>query len=171
MMKYIKYLSFACMILFGLSACVTGNDDNAVLNDLEEQYAKTPRVEELAVDGVAPSRDQQSHWIDFAVTAGQTIRITGEYHAGVGANFADFDFSRTYHQTSYDPDAAQAVEPNDDRVQTISQSVVSFDFSYTVPAVDDDGDPFLPGDHINLTWWSSNDLGGQGFTDVNLIFE
>lgn len=169
-MKYIKYISFAVLIVFGLSACVTGNDNNAVLNELEEQFEKTPRVLNLTVDGVAPSRDQQSNWIDFEVTPGQVIRIVGEYEPGKGAVSADFDFSRSYHHTSYDPDDAKAVEPNAERVQSIGRDLTPFDFSYTVPTVDDDGDPFLPGDHINLTWWSSNDLGGQGFTDVNLIF-
>ena len=171
MFKNIKYLSLALIILGGLSACVTGNDDNAVLSELEEQFAKTPKVMNLTVDGVAPSRNQQSLWIDFEVTPGQTIRIVGEYEPGKGAASADFDFSRSYYHTSYDPDDAKPVEPNPERVQTITGNLTPFDFSYTVPTLDDDGDPFVSGDHINLTWWSSNNLGGQGFTDINLIFK
>ncbi len=157
------------MILFGLSSCVTGNDDNAVLAELEESFARTPRVLNLTVDGVAPTRNTHSIWIDFEVTAGQTIRIVGEYEPGNGALSADFDFSRSYHHTAYDEDDAKAVEPNTERIMTVN-STTAFDFSYTVPTVDDDGDAFQVGDHINLTWWSSNDLGGQGFTDINLIF-
>ena len=170
MIKNISFLALMLVTLFCLSSCVTGNDDNSVLSELEEAFARTPRVLNLAVDGVAPSRNQQSLWIDFEVSPGQTIQITGEYNPGNGALSADFDFSRSYHHTAYDPDDAQAVEPNDERVMTIS-SVTPISFSYVVPTVDDEGEPFLSGDHINLTWLSSNDLGGQGFTDINLIFK
>ena len=164
-------ISFAFLLTLSLTACVTGNDNNLVLQQHEEAIAKTPRVLELTVDGVAPSRDQQSHWLDFEVSAGQTIMLEGVYDPGNGASSADFDFTRSYHHTSYDADDAKAVEPNTERVQTIGSDVVAFSFAYTIPELDDEGEAFLPGDHINLTWWSSNDLGGQGFMDVNLIFK
>lgn len=112
------------LIIFTLSACVTGNDDNAVLNELEEQFAKTPRVENLAIDDVAPSRDQQSHWVDFEVMPGQVIRIIGKYHPGVGANSAEFDFSRSYHHTSYDEDDARPVEPNNERIILLDKKTI-----------------------------------------------
>lgn len=164
-----KFLSLLALMAFMFTACVTGNDDNSILSEHEEALARTPRVLELTVDGVAPSRDQQSHWVDFEVTPGQTIQIRGTYDPGVGAASAEFDFSRSYHHTSYDPEVAKAVEPNTDRIQKIGNTPVSFDFSYVVPTLDDEGEAFIPGDHINLTWWSSNDSAGQGFTDINLI--
>jgi len=48
---------------------------------------------------------------------------------------------------------------------------MTFDFSYTVPTTDDEGEAFQSGDHINLTWLSSNNLDGQGFNDINLIYQ
>lgn len=171
MKKFIQYSTFFLILVVGLSSCVTGNDDNLVLQEHEEAFAKTPRVINLTVDGVAPARDQQSHWKDFEVSPGQVIRIIGEYDPGQSANGADFDFSRSYHHTSYDAEVAKAVEPNSERVQSIGADIMPFDFSYTVPTNDDEGVAFEAGDHINLTWWSSNDLGGQGFMDVNLIFK
>lgn len=170
-MKIINQLLFLLFIAFGLASCVTGNDDNAVLRDLNEQIARTPRVLELKVDGVAPSRDQTSHWIDFEVSAGQQIAISATLNSGNGASSATFDFTRTYHATSYDAEEAQAVEPMTDQFLNVGSGTMDFNFSYTVPTLDDDGDPFESGDHINLTWWSFNDLGGQGFNDINLIFK
>ncbi len=164
-------IALLVIIVLTLNACVTGNDENAVLKELEDSFAKTPRVEKLTVDGVAPSRDQHSHWIDFEVTPGQTIQIAGEFHPGVGANRADFDFSRSYHHTAYDAEDAKAVEPNTERIIPVNNDIAAFNFSYVVPTLDDEGVEFTAGDHINLTWWSSNDLGGQGFVDVNLIFK
>lgn len=154
-----------------LTSCVTGNDDNAVLSDLEAQYAKTPRVEELLVDGEAQSRDQQSHWLDFPVSAGDQIEITAIIYAGEGAESVDIDFSRSYHHTTYDADDAMPVEPMTDRIINFGSGSHEFSFTYTVPDVDDEGEAFTPGSHINLTWWSSNNLGGQGFNDINLVYE
>jgi len=169
-MKNIIYiLSLIC--LASVTSCVTGNDDNAVLREHNEQIARTPRVLELAVDGVAPSRNTQSQWLDFEVSAGDQLVITAIYNPGEGATSAEFDFSRSYHHTSYDADDAMPVEPFTDRVSTVGDSPSDFSFTYTVPSVDDEGEEFLSGDHINLTWWSSNNLGGQGFNDINLIYE
>ena len=169
-MKNIFY-TFCFLLALGLTSCVTGNDDNAVLSELEEQYAKTPRVENLMVDGVEPSRDQVSHWIDFEVEPGQQINITAMLDAGVGAASANFNFYRTYYSTSYDIDDGKAVEPMTDDLIAVSAGVTEFNFTYTVPTLDDEGYQFIPGDHINLTWNSSNDLGGQGFNDINLIYK
>ena len=164
------FIIFLLAFQIVMTACVTGNDDNSVLGELEASFARTPRVLNLTVDGVTPSRDQTSHWVDFSVSAGQTIRITGEFVAGNGAGSAEFDFSRSYHHTAYDAEDAKPVEPNTDRIINVQAGTTAFDFSYVVPTTDDEGEAFLAGDHINLTWWSSNDLGGQGFMDINLIF-
>ncbi len=159
------------LFALSLTSCVTGNDDNAVLREHEEQLAKTPRVLDLTIDGVAPTRDQQSNWMDIVVNPGDQLVIRATYNPGNGATSAEFDFSRGYYHTSYDADDAKPVEPFTDRITTIGNASMEFSFTYTVPTLDDDGDPFVHGDHINLTWWSSNDLGGQGFNDVNLVYE
>ena len=171
MNKNIAYWTFFCCLSLLLNCCVTGNDDNQVLKELEAAFAQTPKIQNLTVDGNPPTRDQQSHWLDFEVSPGQTIVITGTYDPGDGASKADFDFSRSYHHIAYDPDDAKAVEPNNDRIIPITGGAQDFEFSYTVPDLDDEGVAFDSGDHINLTWWSSNDLGGQGFTDINLIYK
>jgi len=168
-MKNLIYI-LGLFMLFSTVSCVTGNDDNDSLRELEEQFARTPRVENLAIDGQEPTRDMQSNWEDFVVTPGQQIIITATYDPGNGASSAEFDFSRSYDHTSYDPDDAMPVEPFTDRIQQVT-SPMEFSFTYTVPTVDDEGEPFSSGDHINLTWWSSNNLGGQGFNDINLIYE
>jgi hypothetical protein len=170
-MKTIYQFFFLLFVTACLTSCVTGNDDNAVLRDHNEQLARTPRVLDLTVDGVPPSRDQQSLWKDFEVSPGQAIMISATLNAGNGASSATFDFSRSYYSTAYDEDEAKAVEPMTDQVINMGSGTMDFNFTYTVPTLDDDGDPFLSGDHINLTWWSSNDLGGQGFNDFNLIFK
>lgn len=170
-MKNIFNLIMLLCVVAGLSSCVTGNDDNAVLRELEEQFAQTPRVENLMVDGVAPTRDQTSHWIDFEVDPGQQVNITALFETGVGASSATFNFTRSYYHTAYDEDDAKPVEPMTESDIFVGQGSMEFNFTYTVPALDDDGDEFLPGDHINLTWWSSNDIGGQGFNDINLVYK
>ena len=170
-MKNIYYFLFMLFSVSLLSSCVTGNDDNAVLRELEEQFAKTPRVENLSVDGVAPSRDETSHWIDFEVEPGQQINITATLETGVGANSSTFDFTRSYHHTSFDVDDAKPVEPMTEPNISVGVGSADFNFTYTVPTLDDEGESFLSGDHINLTWQSSNDLGGQGFNDINLVYK
>ena len=166
----IQFIPFV-LIVFVMTSCVTGNDDNAVLSELEEQYAKTPRVEEVMVDGVAQTRDEQSHWVDFPVSPGEQIEITAIFYSGNDAGSSTFDFSRSYHHTAYDEDDAMPVEPLTEREMMFGEGSHEFTITYTVPTTDDDGDDFLSGDHINLTWWSSNDIGGQGFNDINLVYE
>jgi hypothetical protein len=167
-MKYISYLFFFSLLF---ASCVTGNDNNAVLADLEEQFAQTPRVTNLTVNGAAPTRNTESQWIPFTVKAGDQVVIAATFETGNGAASSTFDFSRTFHATTYDADSAKPVEPMTTREMTFGSGANEFSFTYTVPANDDDGDAFHSGDHINLTIWSSNDLGGQGFTDINLEFE
>ena len=167
-MKYLQYI-FLLSIL--LASCVSGNDDNAVLADLETQFAQTPRVTELQVNGVAPSRNQQSIWIPFTVNPGDQVTITAVFETGEGVSSSIFDFSRTFYSLSYDEDTAQPVEPMTEREMSFGTGANPFSLTYTVPTVDDDGDAFHSGDHINLTFWSNNEIGGQGFTDINLEFE
>ncbi len=94
MKNIFKFLIISLFSTVTLLSCVTGNDDSAVLREHEEQIAKTPRVTNLTVDGVAPSRDEQSNWIPFIVNPGQTVIITATFESGNGAASSTFDFSR-----------------------------------------------------------------------------
>lgn len=183
MKQFINKIKGLSLILLSMSlvwtGCITGNDDNAVLAELNDQFAKTPRVLNLLVDGKPQTRDTQSNWNTFIVNPGDQVVITATMSSGNGASGSTFQFVRSFstHSNWEQP----ADNTSSDGKLAFGTGNHEFSFTYTVPT-QDDGDPSDPDnivdpadlvshDIISLTFYSENDLGGQGFEEVLLEIE
>ena len=184
-----KYKNLLLIALFGviITSCVTGNDNNAVLREHEEALAKTPQVLDLLINGKEKTRDTLSVWEDIVVKPGDQIAITAKIKSGDGANSSSFYMTRNYYHTAtsfedasnYDADIIEdpsiidlaPLMTGSTAEQTYSSGITDFEFSYTVPSIDDEGFTLESGTHINISFWSLNDTGGAGWVDFNLVYE
>lgn len=171
MKKTVNYLIYAFIILFAAS-CVTGNDDSDVLKDHNDALAKTPRVLDLQVNGQAMQRDSLSNWIPVFTKAGDVLTITATLNTGNGATSSDLQFSRYYYSTSTPYGLEAGVDADYDLLdaQENGAGTTQLSFSYTVPAIDDDGFDFWEGDHINIAFWTTNNTGGVGYNDFTIEY-
>lgn len=160
----------AVVVLILTSACVTGNDDNAVLRAHEEAYAKTARVTDLQINGVDISRDSLSHWRYVMVDPGDVLTVTATLEAGKGAEEATLQVSEYLFSTS----TPFGLTTDDDADFKLLESMSfgggseTVSLTITVPEQDADGEDFHAGDHINYAFWSWNDLQGYGYNDFSV---
>lgn len=182
-MKFLyKYqILVVALIVSSLSSCVTGNDNSVVLKEHEELLATTPRVLDFRVNEAELTRDSLSQWEFIMVDPGDQIQITGTLTVGEGATTSSYFITRYYYHTatSYVQATTADVEAEEvdinklDDSAPLDQSIganTSYSFIYTVPAVDDEDFDFASGDHINISFWSTNDIGGVGFVDFTLEY-
>ena len=169
-MKKINISVLLFGVLLSITSCVTGNDDNATLRELNEAFAKTPRVTNLLVNGVAKTRDTQSHWNTFPVKAGDVVTISATLESGVGATASTYTIYRQYYGVVYSQEAPRPVEPLTEMEFDYGAGTNNFSLSYTVPSQDDDGYTFEEHNIITITFESLNDIGGAGFEDFVLEY-
>lgn len=167
------YRNLLLIALFGviITSCVTGNNDNAVLREHEEALAKTPRVLKLLVNGQEKTRDELSVWDHFPVKVGDVVTVSAVFDSGNGANSSTFTIVRQYYGHFFAQEAPMPVEPLTETDFEYGAGTTDFALSYTVPAQDDDGFDFGPGNIITITFTSLNDTGGAGFQDFILEYE
>ncbi len=160
------------MILF-LGSCVTGNDDNQLLRDMQAELETTPRVLDLQVNGQAMQRDSLSQWIPVATVPGDILTITFILDSGHGVTSSVLQYSRYYHydftpfglETGVDPGYELIIE------EVYPEGETEESITYVVPELDDDGFEFFPGDVINIAFWTENTNGSVGYNDFNIQFE
>ncbi len=169
-MKIKNTLTFLLLAAFAIS-CVTGNDDNEVLREHEEAFAKTPRVTDLLVNGEEKTRDSLSVWNNFMVNAGDVVTVRATLNTGNEATTSTYTIFRQYYGAIFTQEDSMAVEPMTE--MEFEYAVGSHDFSldYTVPSQDDGGFDFDTGNIITITFSSVNDKGGAGFENVVLQYE
>ena len=170
-MKKIVCILLSLFVTASISSCVTGNDDSVVLKELEDAFKKTPRVTDLLVDGVAPSRDSLSNWVHFSVNPGDVVSITAILNTGDGASSSTYTIYRQYYGQVYAQEGPMPVEPMTEMDFEYGAGSHEFSLNYTVPTEDDDGFLFEPHNIITITFISINDKGGAGFTDLILEYE
>lgn len=161
------------VLMLVITSCVTGNDDSQVLADHEAALDRTPRVLELKVDGETMKRDMQSNWIPIPAVAGDILDITAIMTTGNGALSSNLVISRYYYHSFTPFGLVQGVDLDYQVLDELEFGIGSFDlsFQYSVPAVDDDTLAFFIGDMINIAFWTTNDTGGVGYNDFNIVFE
>ena len=157
-------------ITLSITSCVTGNDENDVLKQHEEAFARTPKVTNLLVNGVAKTRDTQSVWDHFTVQAGDVVTITATFDSGAGANSSVYSIYRQYYGQVFSQEAPMPVEPLSEMDFDYGAGLNEFSLSYTVPSQDDDGFDFEPHNIITITFVAVNDLGGAGYEDFILEY-
>lgn len=163
----LTYLFIAAIAM----SCVTGNDDNEVLRDLEAAIAKTPRVTDLLINGEKKTRDSVSVWHPFFVKAGDVVSVRATINTGEGASSSTYSIFRQYYGQVYGQEAPMPVEPLTEMDFDYGAGATEFTLDYTVPAQDDDGFDFEPHNIITITFSSVNDLGGAGFENFVLEYE
>ncbi|WP_115866623.1 hypothetical protein [Marinoscillum furvescens] len=160
----------AAVLLTLATSCVTGNDDNAVLREHEEAFAKTARVTDLKINGVAISRDSLSHWRYVMVDPGDVLTVSATLITGKGADEASLQVSEYLYSTS----TPFGLSSDDDADYKLLESMSfgagseAVSLTITVPEQDADGEDFHSGDHINYAFWSWNDLQGYGYNDFSV---
>ncbi|WP_422361884.1 hypothetical protein [Reichenbachiella sp.] len=167
----IKSLFGFLALALTLGACVTGVDDNVVLNEHNAWLATTPRVTDMLVNGQEVGRDSLSVWEDVIVNAGDVVSITATFNTGEGAAESTYTIVRNYYGRHFSQEANQIVEGLADSVFTYGSGANQFSLDYTVPAQDDDGFDFDHDNIITISFRSLNDIGAAGYSDVTLAFE
>jgi len=157
-----KKILISIYVLVFLSSCVTGGfDENPQLDDLNRALAKAPKVDAIFVNGAELVRNTQSVRVVEA-TIGEILSIDAELLAGKGGKLVELEVSRQYYWNN-GPEDPQPLDGSTSGFYEISGSEYTFSYDYTVPAEDDDGFDFHPGDQIYVYFRAENDLGNFGF--------
>lgn len=146
-----------------LTSCVTGGfDENPQEDDLNNQLAKAPKIDEIIVDGVALERNTQSARVVEA-HIGDVLTIEAEISSGKKAELTELEVSRQYYYNTNFTEDPQPLDESTDGFYDIAGKSYTFSFQYTVPDVDDDDFDFHPGDQIYVYFRALNDRGNYGF--------
>jgi hypothetical protein len=162
--KYIYILLFCAS--FGLTSCVTGGfDENEQLDARNAELAKAPSIKDIFVNGSKLERNTQSLRI-IEAAPGTVLNISAEITSGKDAELRTLEVTRQYYGDEdplpFDPSATTAV------VELTGNTYV-YDLAYTVPAVDDDGHEFAPGDLIFVQMLVGNSTDNFAYRSFEII--
>lgn len=146
-----------------LASCVTGGfDENPQLDDLNSALAKAPKIEEIRVNGTVLERNTQTVRVVEAAI-GAELNIEAEVLSGKSAELTELEVSRQYYWNTNFTEAPHPLDEGSDGFYDITGKSYAFSFQYTVPAEDDDGFDFHPGDQIYVYFRALNDRGNYGY--------
>jgi hypothetical protein len=159
-----KRISIFIAALFLLSSCVTGGfDENPQLDALNDALAKAPKVNTIFVNGVELERNNQSVRVVEA-QVGEILSIDAEIVSGKNATLEQLEVSRQYYwNTQFTEDPHELDPLSNEGLYDITGKEFTFSYDYTVPAQDDDGFDFHPGDQIYVFFRAKNTLDNFGF--------
>jgi hypothetical protein len=156
-------------IFFSLSSCLTGGfDENPQLDEREAALAQAPKVLSISVNGEVLQRDTRSRRVVEA-KVGDQLNFSVQVSSGDNAELTQIEFARIYYFE--DPDFEgdpTPVEPASDGFYPLSGSNAVFEYSYTVPELDDDEDPFTAGSVIMMYFRVKNSKDNFGFKAIEV---
>lgn len=151
------------VLVITMNACVTGGfDENTQLDERNDALAKAPKIESISINGSLLERNTQSLRVVEA-KVGDVLSISASITSGKDAELRDLEVARQYYEFDL-TEPSMPLDPNAaDAVYEVSGNSFVFDLNYTVPAQDDDGYDFHPGDVIYVYLRASNTLDNYGY--------
>ena len=150
-------------ISFVLASCVTGGfDENTQLDDLKDELAKAPKIENIMVNGEEVKLNTQSVRVVEA-RIGDVLSIEAEVSSGKKAELTELEVSRQYYYNTTFTEDPQPLDGSTTGFYDITGKSYTYTFDYTIPEVDDDDFEFAPGDQIYVYFRALNDRGNYGF--------
>ncbi len=148
-----------------LSSCVTGGfDENPQLDARNEALAKAPKIENITINGTVLERNTQSIRV-YNAHIGDVLNISADLTSGKDAELVNIEVWRQYYASE---DPAPLDPTSEDGFLALNGNTNIYDLAYTVPAVDDDGADFHPGDVILVHMRVRNTLDNFGYRSFQI---
>ena len=165
-MNIIKNIIRLVPVVILLGACTTGGfDQNTKLDELNAELAKAPTVASISVNGTVVERNTLSIR-EIEASIGDDLNLVATLESGANAQLEELEFLRQYFSAN---SASLPAEAGSDGFYDVSGVEQDFEFTYTVPAVDDDGDDFHSGDHIIIQFRVRNSNDFFGYKEFQIL--